>query len=139
MKSPRDILLERHRDAGPKLDDVRRRVIVDELNHKETTEQSWLARMPENIWQELIRPCRKVWAGLAVVWLGILLANVSMRSPGTAMAKKEPVSKETVIAFQQQKRLLEELIGPPEAGAAEPPKVVLPQPQSRRRDEWMAV
>jgi len=134
MKSPRDILLEKHRSAEPKLDALRKEVLGG-LNNKETKKQSWLAHLPENIWRELISPCRKVWAGLAVVWLAILVANASMRSPGATTVKN--VSSEMATDFKQQQHLLAELVGSEERRDAEPPKKNTPQPRSELGNRFL--
>jgi anti-sigma factor RsiW len=87
-------------------------------------------------WHDVIWPCRRIWAGLAAVWVVILAVNLSMRDNSQTMAmKSSPPSPEMIMAFQQQERLLAELIGPNETRNAEPPKLSLPQPRSQRRIE----
>ena len=141
MKTPREILLERHQAAAPKLDVIRRKMVT-ELNHKDTRAQrqtinfaSWYLRGFQKIWHELICPSRRIWASLAAIWVFIAVANVSMRdhSPMT-MAKSSP-SPEMIVAYQQQEKLLAELIGPNESQVAESPKTFLPRPSSERRFE----
>jgi len=90
--------------------------------------------------QDMIWPCRRIWASLAVVWVVILAVNFSMRANAQTRAmKSSPSSPEMIIAFQQQERLLVELIGPREARNAEPSKLFLPQPRSQRRMEHLTV
>jgi hypothetical protein len=137
MKTPREILLERHGAAGPKLDAIRRKVVwegrrvaVPKFRVADT------ATLPMLIWHELILPCRRVWAGLAAVWILIFVFNFSQRDPAELMARKSPPpSPEMILTFRQQERLLAELIGPNETQAAEPPKLFLPQPRSEGRNE----
>ena len=89
-------------------------------------------------WHDVIWPCRRIWAGLAAVWVVILAVNFSMRDNSQTMAlKSSPPSLEMIRAFQQQERLLAELIGPRETRNAEPPKSFLPQPRSQRRIELL--
>jgi hypothetical protein len=89
-------------------------------------------------WHDVIWPCRRIWAGLAAVWVVILAVNLSMRDNSQTMAmKSSPPSPEMIMAFQQQERLLAELIGPNETRNAEPPKLSLPQPRSQRRIELL--
>jgi hypothetical protein len=137
MKTPRDILLARHQAAAPKLDAIRHAVMA-ELNNQETKEQSRQASFvalllccPNKLWQELIWPSRRIWAGLAVVWIGILVVNFSQRDHSPAMAMKSP-APEMMLTFRQQERLLAELTGPNETSVAEPPKKVGPRPRSER-------
>jgi hypothetical protein len=144
MKTPREILFARHQAAAPKLDAIRRSVVTG-LNNQATKEQSFFAALitsllggPNKLWQELVWPCRRIWAGLAAVWLGILIVNFSQRDHSPGMAMKSP-SPTMILTFQQQERLLAELIGPDELRAAEPPKTFLPRPSSERRLETLMV
>jgi hypothetical protein len=142
MKAPRDILFARHQAAAPKLDAIRREVMV-ELNNKETKEQSWLDSFvasllccSHKLWLELIWPCRRIWTGLAAVWILIFIVNFSQRDPSELMARKTPPpSPEIIMTFRQQEILLAELIGQNEPQTAEPPKTFSPRPSSERRFE----
>ena len=74
------------------------------------------------------------WAGLAAVWLMILGVNLAMREATPVMAKRaEPVSPQAFMAYQEQERLLAELLGPREAPVAQSPKSRQPQPRSEVR------
>ena len=85
--------------------------------------------------REVFWPWRRVWAGLAAVWILLLAANVSMHNPSRAIAAKSDPTPEMIQAWRQQERLLAELIGPNETRAAAPPRTFLPQPSSERRVE----
>ena len=79
----------------------------------------------------LLWPHPLAWAGLAAVWLVILGINLTTRDASTVIAKyASPVSPQVFMAFQEQERLLAELIGPRETPVAEPPKPRLPRPRS---------
>ena len=84
---------------------------------------------------EVFWPWRRVWAGLAVVWILLLAANVSMHKPSQVVAAKSNPTPEMIQAWRQQEQLLVELIGPNETRAAAPPKSFLPRPSSERRIE----
>ena len=131
MKTPRELLLNRRQAITPKLDAIRREVVNTELRATETSLLDW----PVLLWRELVWPCRRIWAGLSAVWLVILVVNVSMRDNSqTTLAKSSPTPA-TMMTFQQQERLLAELIEPRETRAAEPRKKSIPQPRSERHDE----
>ncbi|HEV2456324.1 MAG TPA: hypothetical protein VGY98_18820 [Verrucomicrobiae bacterium] len=145
MKSPRKLLLARHRAIEPKLDDVRR-IVVGKLSVKEDAEYtarttrtvssrpvSLLRDFPQAIWGELILPSRWIWAGLASVWVVLLAANFSMRDPVAANLAKSPPSPEVIMVFRQQQQLLSELIGPDNPPVEEVEKPYLPRPASERR------
>jgi hypothetical protein len=143
MKTPREILLNRHRSAAPKLDAIRREVmkVAADVNRRkqpvrELTFAAALANAIRLSFLELIWPCRRIWTGLAAVWILIFIFNFSQRDPSELMARKTPPpSPEMILTFRQQEKLLAELIGPNEPQAAAPPKPFLPQPRSEGRIE----
>ena len=82
----------------------------------------------------LLWPHPTAWAGLAAVWLVILGVNLTTRDASTVVAKRAaPVSPQVFMAFQEQERLLSELIGPSEVPVAERPKPIVPRPRSEGR------
>ena len=134
MKTPRDILLARHRSADPKLDAVRERALA---TLSEPTEE----RTPIPQFIESCRNCfhipRFAWSGLAAAWLTIIALNFAARDsapkqPVTFAQKRPP--NETLQAVREQKRLLAELTGLGEKRESEIPRFV-PRPRSERRRE----
>jgi hypothetical protein len=82
----------------------------------------------------LLWPHPVAWAGLAAVWLVILGLNHTTRDAMPRLAKGSlPAAPQVFMAFQEQERVLAELMGPRETPVAERPKVVRPQPRSERR------
>jgi len=82
----------------------------------------------------LLWPHPTAWAGLAAVWVVILGINLTTRDASTVVAKQAaPLSPQIFMAFQEQERLLAELIGPGETPAVERPKPRLPRPRSEGR------
>jgi hypothetical protein len=146
MKTPREILFARHQTAVPKLDTIRREVVAG-LNHQDTKAQSrtenlvsWCLGGSNKLWIELIWPCRRIWTGLAAIWILIFIVNFSQRAPSEIMARKNsPPSPEMILSFRQQEKLLAELIGENELRTAEPPKIFSPRPSSERRFETLTV
>jgi hypothetical protein len=142
MKTPQEILFARHESAAPKLDTIRREVVV-RLNRQDTKAQSgainlvsWCLGGANKLWLELILPSRRIWTGLAAIWIFIFIFNLSQRDPSERMARKSPTpSPEMILTFPQQERLLAELIGPNEPPAAAPQQPYLPQPRSEGRVE----
>ena len=138
MKTPREILLARHRAAAPKLDAIRREVVevAADVNRRkqsvrELTFAATLANAIRLPFRELVWPCRRTWASLAVVWIAIFVFNVSQRDKSELAARKlPPPSAEAIMAWQQQERLLAELIGPSVPGDAERRKIFLPKPRT---------
>ncbi len=93
----------------------------------------WLALL--TAWRELIWPCRRIWTGLAAVWLSILAFNLTHYEGGQIVPAKATLSPgEMRLGFQEQQRVLAELIGPTlSASPAEPPRRPNNQPRSEQR------
>ena len=86
----------------------------------------------------LLWPHPIAWAGLAAVWMVILGVNLTTHDAEVRIARRATSpSPQVFMAFQEQQRLLAELIGPREIPAAERPKPVPPRPRSERRKDLM--
>ena len=82
----------------------------------------------------LLWPHPAAWAGLAAAWLVILGINLTTRDAATVAARHAaPVAPQVFMAFQEQERLLSELIGPPDAPVPERPKRSPARPRSEGR------
>ncbi|HTY88289.1 MAG TPA: hypothetical protein VMB80_12550 [Candidatus Acidoferrum sp.] len=142
MKTPREILLDRHRAAEPKLEAIRREVVaaefhgpgrVSSVSPSESLKTPETGKMPVLllIWREVIWPCRRIWTGLAAVWLLILAVNLSMRDPVSNITGKPVRSGAVMISWQTQQRWMSELLTerpmPPEADR---PRNVVPGPRT---------
>jgi len=141
MKTPRELLFTKHRAAEPHLDTIRQ-AVMDELRHHDAKSQtwptyfvSWLLRCSTPLWRELILPSRRIWTGLAAVWLLLLIINVSQRDPVSG-APGQPVRSPGVMAsWQVQQRWMDELLAdrstPPEA---DHPRIALPRPRTEKQE-----
>jgi hypothetical protein len=68
-KTPRDLLLSRHAAATPQLDQLRRKTLDD------------VTPIPaRQLLHALFFPQRRLWLGLAVAWLFIVVVNFTQRS-----------------------------------------------------------
>lgn len=142
MKTPREILLARHKAVDPKLDQLRR-VVISELNNEGTKERSlvtWFLCCSRNLWLELILPKPQAWVGVAALWVLILALKVSTHDATHALAgSKASVSPAVMAEVRQQKLLFAELAGLPQLPDVKPSKPLLPRPRSARRSEIFAV
>ena len=142
MKTPRELLLERHQATMPKLDAIRREVVevaADVNRRKQTVRDLTFAAALANAirlsFLELVWPCRRTWAALAAVWIALFIFNVSQRDKAELAARKlPPPSPEAIMAWRQQERLLAELIGSPGTGDAEQRKIFLPKPRTENME-----
>jgi hypothetical protein len=86
----------------------------------------------------LLWPHPVAWAGLAAVWVVILGLSFTTRDAARQVAKRtSSPSPQVFMAFQEQQRLLNELVGPREIPEAERPKAAPPQPRSERQNGLM--
>ncbi len=134
MKTPREILLARNSAATPKLDAIRRKV-VEKLQISARKEQSWPAALvawlincSNTFWLELIWPCRRIWTGLAAIWLLILAVNLAQHEATPAgKISAAPV----LMSFSEQQRWMNERFADRAPAAdAEPPKIFVPKPRT---------
>ena len=139
MKTPREILLRRHHQAEPKLDALRQEVLNRTLaaSGDKTRERSekrpafpkhiWLT-----VWQELVRPSRYTWGGIAAAWIILLAANRTMTEPGRSSGRASASDKAIVLqSIAEERKLLAELLQP-ESKPAPARTESAPSPRSER-------
>lgn len=98
---------------------------------------SWLSTFNSQL-STLFWPHPKAWAGLAVVWVFILLLNFSLRDKSPVLAEKSlPPSPEVVAQLQQQQRMFAELAGLNEPRDMDRNKTSAPRPRSERVEFMM--
>jgi len=86
---------------------------------------------------DLLWPCPQAWAGLAAVWVVILIMNFPGGKTEVARSKPVPSSPEVLMALREHRRLLVELIESPMP--VEPPRTFVPRRRSERPSEHVAV
>jgi hypothetical protein len=137
MKTPREILMARHRAAGAKLDALRESVVA-ELSNQETKGQSsdnvFVASLLcclKACWQELFFHSRRFWTGTAAIWIFILIVNLSQRDTVDSVTGHTVRSSGPVMSLQAQQRWMNELFAdrtlPPEADR---PRNFSPKPRT---------
>jgi hypothetical protein len=137
MKTPREILLARHRAAVPQLDAIRQSVVA-ELNRPATRKQNFLASLVAGLrdgsnplWRELVWPCRRIWTGLAVIWILIFAVNFSQRDRTPATLAKSTPTAGMMMTFRDQQKMLNELFADRSLPAeAERPRIFSPKPRT---------
>ncbi len=90
------------------------------------TQVSWLSTI---LW-----PNQKAWAGLAAVWVVILVLNHSTQdsAPANLAKKSEPPSPEMIAELKKQQKLYAELTGINEPKEADRPREMLNRPRTWR-------
>jgi hypothetical protein len=144
MKTPREILFNRHRNAEPRLDAIRH-AVVEGLNDRAAAPQSagvvsLLPGFPRAFWREVIQPARRVWGGLAAAWVVVLLLNVVSHAGAPRMtAANSSNAANYIMTLREQEQLMAGLSGRWEPNFTEPPKPYLPRPRSERHGEFFMI
>jgi hypothetical protein len=139
MKTPRDILLARHQTAMPKLDAIRREVVAN-LNHQDTKAPSrtidlvsWCLGGLIQLWRQLFWPCRRIWSGLATMWIFLAAVNLAQRDNVSSVTGKPVRSAEVIMSAQNQQRWLNELLADRSAPAeTDRPRNLAPKPRTEK-------
>ncbi len=134
MKTPREILLERHKSAEGKLDSIRTEVLRNELpRSQEVSRQS--TTFFSQLWAQLILPSRGIWAGMATLWIVVFalhLVTTGEKTVSYASARTAKVTPEVQMALRTQQQLFAELInGKPTP--VPPNRRFIPSPRSENR------
>jgi len=125
MKTPRQILLDRHRSAEPKLDAVRQRALASLA--PDAAAGAGEQAPPSLIvsWRVLLFSLRWHLAGMAAVWLAAALLNMDPSSPTPSASAQQttPSPRQLLAALRENRRQLLELIEPAdvESSPAPPP------------------
>jgi hypothetical protein len=144
MKTPREILFEKHKAAQQKLDAIRESIVSECARPR----PQQAANVPTHavgtlaaFWQELFWPYRRIWTGLSVVWVGIIALRLT--EPGTAVRETVRVTPQMAAAvIVEQRRELALVLGDtggPQVALPPPPQPALPRPRSERRSDIFAV
>jgi hypothetical protein len=132
MKTPREILMAKHRPAEPKLDAIRGEVVAQYRETQRGARSPFkLTIFPQLLWRELVMPSRWTWGTLAAAWVLIVAVNFSLRNP--ALAGTVRMSAQAMMSFQEQQKLLNELLADRSLPVdGDKPKTSAPRPHSER-------
>jgi hypothetical protein len=128
MKTPREIILARHRDAEAKLKDISAESLA--ARARETQPQTKRAGQDSSagaslfgrFWLEAMLPWRRAWLGMAAVWLGIVVLHLSTSDrPAREMAGESKPDPQVKMALLEQRQMLAQLLEP-----------IAPPPRSQR-------
>ncbi len=124
MKTPRQLLFERHRSAEPKLDAVRE-FVVAAMGEPRCPPAQPAAVAHRVSWREMILSFRWHLAGLGAAWLVVLFLNIDRLPSSVADLPREkiPPPRKLVVSFQAYRQELRRLLEPPGSEpAAVPPR-----------------
>ena len=133
MKTPREILFQRHQAAEPKLDEIREKVVATVRDHR--ARSTAVTDRRYNL-REILFSLRWHLAGMGAAWSLILLLNLNAGHPtdlaSTVPAAKIPPPQIILASLRENRRELLQLIQPAESREVRPTKLF---PRSERRDE----
>jgi hypothetical protein len=142
MKTPREILLGRHRATDTKLDAIRTALVRSLAAEQSAVEEGSAARIASAKgqdggrvvdWRQWLGSLRWHLAGLGGAWLAIVLLNVDhsgASAPATIAERQAPPPERLVMAMRENRRQILELIGPPVQES--PPAISPPGRRSER-------
>ena len=134
MKTPRELLLERHRSEGSRLDAIRRDVLVavQPASAGEPHRQAQPRRAASSL-LALLLPFRWHLAGMSAAWLITAFLNMDSATEVGIARTDGPSPQQILASLRENRRQITELTGPPvQAGEAIPaPRI----PAPRRRSE----
>lgn len=137
MKTPREILFQRHHSAEPKLDEIRKTAVVTICDRR--------VHSPVAIdrcynWHDFIFSLRWHLAGMGAVWLVIILLNLNV-GHSTSLASLVPGGKipppQIILAsLRENRRELLKMVQPLETGETRS-KIFPSGPRSERLPETL--
>ena len=118
MKTPRELILERHQSAEAKLKAIRAdalaacaRSATDPV--RQPSPAFDLVTAVARFWRDTFWPWRRAWVGMAAIWAFILAFSLftgeGPRNASTRLARPDP---QVLVVLQEQKQLLTQLLGP---------------------------
>jgi hypothetical protein len=139
MKTPRELILERHQSAEAKLKAIRAEDLAAcARSAAEPARQPRpvfdLLAAARSFWQDAFWPWRRAWIGMVAIWVVILAFGLAAHdTPRTASTSPARPDRQALAVLQEQKQLLTQLLGsgapplvshlrtPGPRSAAEPP------------------
>jgi len=133
MKTPREILLNRHQAVESKLDDIRKTTLAAVCDRRF---RSPAVADRRYTWREFLISLRWHLAGIGAAWVVIVLLNLNL-GHSTSLASALPAAKipppQIILAsLRENRRELLEMIQPAESRDARPAKLFPAQPRSER-------
>jgi hypothetical protein len=119
MKTPREVILNQHREAEARLKAMQPEIIAacaresgnptKAERHSSTGSRSVFTRF----WMESVLPWRRAWIGMAALWVGILSLHFSAgEREVTGVASAPETDPQARMVLLEQKRLLAQLLEP---------------------------
>ena len=155
MKTPRQVLLERHRGAEARLDVIRKEALATLASERGAWVDGGTFRMPDRptdrrgnlstIRRRLaawLWPSPWAWGGLSAAWVLIMTFSfAASRGSEEIVAARKPALPASVVemASAQKQQLMDSLLDLSSSESVTPPRpAVLPRPRSARKTDWLS-
>jgi len=138
MKTPRAVLFQHHDNTDARLDALRHKVVAELPSATIARRESLPLQLALFVWRELILPARRIWAGLATIWLITIALNIASREDKPQAITQSNAASDTPEvqqALKQQRLLYAELAGLKKPTPTNPSPAPLPGPRSQRRPD----
>jgi hypothetical protein len=140
MKTPREILLQRHQSVTPRLDAIRRDVVADV---KAPVDHEAARPTTARILREFLLPLRWHLAGMSTLWLLAALLSIDRASTAPQTAQASSSSPQVLAsALFENRRQVAEMINSPADDAATSgpaPQMFIPRRRSDIQPSFVAV
>ncbi|EEF59611.1 hypothetical protein [Pedosphaera parvula] len=134
MKTPREVLFEKHQGIESKLDAVRAEALAEVCDGKSkcAAHPDALMQKPQTLswFGEFLQSLRPHFVGLTGVWLIILGVHFATRDSSPMLAEAPAPSPEVIATLKEQKQLFTQLIGSPESPQPVDPALLERRPRS---------
>ena len=107
----------------------------EQASYAAQSPEPFIVRALITIWRELLEPCRYAWLGIAALWMifWMINAQTQLENGGKRMAGASGAGSEPTRLFEEQRRVLVELTGPPlDSSQAGQARAIQPKPRSER-------
>jgi hypothetical protein len=128
MKTPSEILFERHASAQPKLNGIRHSVVAQVAG----TRPSWRERVIALRWHL---------AGMTAVWVLVALLHFERPSASTTLVAKNSAAtpRQFLVALIENRRQLVEMIDPAQSENPPAPQPFVPRRRSESQPSYAVV
>ena len=140
MKTPREILFQRHQAAEPKLDAIRETTLATVGDHGlvKAMDSAEATDFRGSLY-EFLFSLRWHLAGMSAVWLVVASLSLNVGHSPDLVASiptaKNPSAQIIMVSLRENRRELLQMIQSPDLHDAGPQRLIPPQPRSQRRYE----
>jgi hypothetical protein len=127
MKTPREVLFQRHHSAEAKLDRIRNGIVA---GLESVPSRQMESPRPASLLRSFILPLRWHLAGLSVAWVIVALLNIDRPSDAPTAQQVQTQPRHLLTELQENRRQILELVDSPAVEPAAMPPAFIPRRRS---------